>query len=203
MTEETRRLWDAQAAGFDDEPDHGLRDPGVRAAWAALLNAHVPAAPGLAGLDVVDLGCGTGSLAVLLAEAGHRVQGLDVSPAMVEQARAKVEAHGVAERVGLAVGDAADPPSEPGSADVVLCRHVLWALPDPSAALARWVHLLRPGGRLLLVEGSWHTGAGLTGDACRRLVLEHRREADVVELDEPALWGGPITDERYLVVSRS
>ncbi|GAA4677476.1 class I SAM-dependent methyltransferase [Nocardioides nanhaiensis] len=201
MTEEVRELWDAQADAFDDEPDHGLRDPDVRAAWAALLTAHLLAAA--EGLDVVDLGCGTGSLAVLLAEAGHRVRGLDLSPAMVEQARAKVEAHGVGERVSLAVGDAADPPGEPGSADLVLCRHVLWALPDPSAALARWVRLLRPGGRLLLVEGSWHTGAGLTGAECRRLVLEHRRQADVVALTDPALWGGPISDERYLVVSRS
>lgn len=201
MTEDTRRLWDAQAERFDDEPDHGLRDPAVRAAWAALLTAHVPAAT--AGLDVVDLGCGTGSLAVLLAEAGHRVHGLDLSPAMVERARAKVETHDVVDRVHLDVGDAADPPGEPGSADVVLCRHVLWALPDPSQALSRWVRLLRPGGRLLLVEGSWHTGAGLTADRCRQLVLQHRREADVVALTDPALWGGPITDERYLVVSRS
>ena len=201
MTEEARRLWDAQAAGFDDEPDHGLRDPAVRAAWAALLAAHLPAAG--EPLDVVDLGCGTGSLAVLLAEAGHRVRGLDLSPAMVERARAKVASHDLADRVHLAVGDAAEPPGEPGSADVVLCRHVLWALPDPSAALARWVRLLRPGGRLLLVEGSWHTGAGLTAGRCRELVLEHRREADVVALTDPALWGGPITDERYLVVSRS
>jgi len=199
VTEEARRLWDAQAEGFDDEPDHGLRDPGVRAAWSALLTEHLPAAPA----DVVDLGCGTGSLAVLLAEAGHRVHGLDVSPAMVEQARGKAEAHAVADRARLDVGDAADPPGEPGSADVVLCRHVLWALPDPSEALARWVRLLRPGGRLLLVEGSWHTGAGLTADRCRELVLGHRREADAVALTDPALWGGPITDERYLVVSRS
>lgn len=201
MSEEARRLWDAQAAGFDDEPDHGLRDPAVRAAWAALLAAHLPGAA--QGLDVVDLGCGTGSLAVLLAEAGHRVRGLDLSPGMVGAAREKATAHGVVERVEVAVGDASDPGGEPASADVVLCRHVLWALPDPAAALALWVRLLRPGGRLLLVEGSWHTGAGLTAARCRELVLQHRAEAEIVDLPDPALWGGPITDERYLVVSRA
>ncbi|GAA2508411.1 hypothetical protein GCM10023100_61460 [Actinocorallia cavernae] len=48
--------WDARAAGFDDEPDHGLRDPAVRAARAARLRSWLPGH--LA--DVLDLGCGTG-----------------------------------------------------------------------------------------------------------------------------------------------
>ncbi|BFO20225.1 hypothetical protein SHKM778_66130 [Streptomyces sp. KM77-8] len=53
--------WDAEAAGFDEEPDHGLRDPRVRAAWAARLRTWLPGRPG----DVLDLGCGTGSLSSL------------------------------------------------------------------------------------------------------------------------------------------
>ncbi|WP_368406419.1 methyltransferase domain-containing protein, partial [Streptomyces sp. CC77] len=44
------------------------------------------------------------------------------------------------------------PPFEPDSA-VVVVRHLVWALPDPVAALRTWVRLLRPGGRLVLVEG--------------------------------------------------
>ena len=63
MDVDIARTWDAQAARFDDEPDYGLRDPAVRRAWGELLLEHVPA-----GSTVLDLGCGTGSLAVLLAE---------------------------------------------------------------------------------------------------------------------------------------
>ncbi len=187
--------WDATAATFDDEPDHGLRDPAVRAAWAALLTRHLPPPP----CDLVDLGCGTGSLAVLLAEAGHRVRGVDSSPAMVEAARSKAEAVGV--QVELAVGDAAAPPYAPSSCDVVLVRHVLWALPDPAAAVARWARLLRPGGRLVLVEGHWHTGGGLPAEQTEELVRRCRDSAVVHRLDDPALWGGPVEDERYLLVS--
>src|SRR5699024_6087406 len=51
--------------------------------------------------------------------------------------------------------DASDPPFEPASVDVVLARHILWTLPHPSAALRRWAGLLRPGGRLVLIEGRW------------------------------------------------
>jgi SAM-dependent methyltransferase len=192
---EQARYWDEQAAAFDEEPDHGLRDPAVRAAWERLLRAHLPPAPA----RVIDLGCGTGSLAVLLAGAGYEVQGLDVSARMVEAAEAKARAAGVL--VSFREGDAAAPPYRAGSADVVLGRHVLWALPDPGDALRRWVELLAPGGRLVLVEGRWSTGAGIPADACRELVLRHRREAVLERLDDAALWGREIDDERYIVVS--
>jgi len=188
--------WDAQAAGFDDEPDHGLLDPAVRAAWRDMLVARLPPAPAV----VTDLGCGTGTLAVLLAQTGHRVRGLDLSKKMVAAAAAKARAADV--RAEFARGDASAPPYAPASADVVLARHVLWALPDPAAALARWVALLRPGGRLVLIEGRWETGAGLTAAECRELVLRHRREALVEPLAEPALWGRAIADERYVLLSR-
>ena len=187
-----REFWDRHAATFDDEPDHGLRDPRVRDAWARLLLPLVPA-----GSSVADLGCGTGSLSVLLAEAGHDVHGVDLSEEMVKAARAKASAAGLP--VDFAVGDAAHPR---GSFDVVLARHVLWALPDPAAALGRWVAALRPGGVLLLVEGRWSTGAGLTAAETRELVLGVRAEAEVTALTSEDLWGRSVEDERYLVVSR-
>jgi ubiquinone/menaquinone biosynthesis C-methylase UbiE len=119
---------------------------------------------------------------------------------MVEVARAKAAAAGVPAE--FAVGDASAPPWPAGTFDVVLVRHVLWALPDPDAALGRWVGLLKPDGRLVLVEGHWWTGGGLAAHQATQLVLRHRREAAVTRLDDPTLWGGPIQDERYLLVSR-
>lgn len=182
------RFWDGQAATFDREPDHGLTDPDVRRAWADLLLPLLPPVPA----SVVDLGCGTGSLTALLAGAGYDVRGLDLSERMVAAARAKVAG------VEFRQGDAARPPYPPGSFDVVLVRHVLWALPDPAAAIERWRALLKPGGRLVLVEGRWHTGAGITAADCVALL----GEADVRPLTDPALWGREITDERYVVLSR-
>jgi SAM-dependent methyltransferase len=188
--------WDEQADTFDDEADHGLRDADVRAAWSDLLLAVLPDPPA----RVLDLGCGTGSLAVLLAQAGHEVTGIDASGQMLALARAKAAAAGVA--VDLAYGDAADPPLRSSSVDVVLCRHVLWSLPDRDAVLASWVRLLRPGGRLVLVEGRWGTGVGLPAAECRELVLRHRVDADVRQLGrDTALWGRRVDDERYLLLS--
>ena len=187
-------LWDAEAATFDDEPDHGLRDAATRAAWLTLLTSHLPPVPA----RVADLGCATGTLSVLLADAGYVVDAVDFSAAMLERARAKA---GDRTGVSFALGDASDPPLPPSTYDVVLCRHVLWALPDQRATLERWVALLRPSGRLLLVEGSWHTGAGLTAAETEALVRSAGREPTTYRLDDPVLWGGPISDERYLVVA--
>lgn len=188
--------WDAQAASFDDEPDHGLRDPTIRAAWRELLLSHLPPAPA----RVADLGFATGTLSVLLADEGYAVDGVDFSPAMVERARIKAADR---ENVSFLLGDAADPPLPVGEYDIVLCRHVLWALPDPAAVLARWVELLTPTGRLLLIEGSWHTGVGLTPEQTVELVRGTGRDAFLHPLDDPVLWGGDTSDVRYLVLSTS
>ncbi len=207
--------WDAAAAAFDDEPDHGLRQEPTRAAWARLLGSWLPTGPA----DVLDVGCGTGSLSLLLAEAGHRVTGVDLAPRMVERAEAKLAAAGLAGR--FLVGDAADPPTGQERYDVLLCRHLLWTMPDPGAALRAWVARLGPGGRLVLVEGRWREAgesgvpyvvgaeslpwcggitAGDLADAVRPLVSDLRIEP----LDGDAeLWGGPVTDERYALIART
>ncbi len=119
---------------------------------------------------------------------------------MVAAARAKATRAGV--DLDVRQGDASTPPFEPGSADVVLARHVLWALPDPADALRRWATLLRPRGRLVLIEGRWSTGSGLTASECQTLVSGIPRDARVEHLDDPALWGRAIDDERYVLVSR-
>ena len=87
----TSAYWDSQAATFDDEADHGLRDPLVRDAWRRLLLPHLPAAPA----SVADIGCGTGSLSVLLAGEGYAVTGVDFAPATAEAVLALLDHHGV------------------------------------------------------------------------------------------------------------
>ncbi|MBF8188627.1 methyltransferase domain-containing protein [Nonomuraea sp. K274] len=202
--------WDASAATFDSEADHGLLDPGVRAAWTRRLTTWLPDHPS----DVLDLGCGTGSLTLLLARSGHRPTGVDLSPRMIEQATEKLTAAGFT--VPLMVGDAGDPPPT-GPFDVVLVRHLVWTLPDPGEALRRWLGLLRPDGRLVLVEGRWQTSAGgdpyapgspplpwYGGVTAARLTEALEPLAHVIhheQLTDPALWGRPIQDERYVLIA--
>ena len=204
--------WDAAAASFDDEPDHGLRAERTRAAWAGLLNSWVSSPQ----QDVLDIGCGTGSLSLLLAEAGHRVTGVDLAPRMVEEARRKLEAAGLPGR--FLVGDAMAPPTGSQRFDVVLSRHLIWTVPDPEAALRDWVARLRPGGRLVLVEGRWaeagspvpyaegaealpwNGGVGAEDlSACVRPLVRDLRVEPLSACTD--LWGWPVTDERYAVLA--
>ncbi|WP_241741054.1 class I SAM-dependent methyltransferase [Streptomyces sp. L2] len=188
--------WDAAADTFDDEPDHGLRDPGVRAAWAARLRTWLPDRPA----DVLDLGCGTGSLSLLASEQGHRVTGVDRSPAMVDRARAKLAGRDAV----VLPGDAEAPPVGEQRFDVVLVRHLLRALPDPTRVLRHWRDLLRPGGRLVLVEGVWGTlgPAGIPADLLTGLLAPLARQVRLDPLSgDEALWGKTVHDERYAVVA--
>ncbi|MFD5480261.1 class I SAM-dependent methyltransferase [Streptomyces hawaiiensis] len=189
--------WDTEAASFDEEPDHGLRDPEVRRAWAGRLRGWLP---GRAG-DVLDLGCGTGSLSLLASEQGHRVTGVDLSPAMVTLAREKLAARDAV----FLVGDAAAPPVGEQRFDVVLVRHVLWALPDPGRALWHWCGLLRPGGRLVLVEGVWGSvePVGISAERLTGLLAPIAGQVRLERLSgDPRLWGKAVTGERYAVIAQ-
>jgi SAM-dependent methyltransferase len=188
--------WDAEAAVFDDEPDHGLRDPCVRAAWAEKLRDWLPGLPG----DILDLGCGTGSLSLLAAEMGHRVTGVDLSPNMLARAREKLAGRDAV----FLIGDAVSPPVGERRFDAVLVRHVLWALPDPGSALRHWRELLRPSGRLILVEGVWGTvtPVGIPTDRLLTLLAALTEHIRVDHLSADArLWGRAVDDERYAVVA--
>ncbi|MFE6485226.1 class I SAM-dependent methyltransferase [Streptomyces sp. NPDC057757] len=188
--------WDAESAHFDEEPDHGLRDPAVREAWSARLRAWLPRRAG----DVLDLGCGTGSLSLLASEAGHHVTGVDLSSGMIDLARAKLAGRDAV----FLLGDAAIPPVGEQRFDVLLGRHVLWALPDPGRVLRHWCGLLRPGGRLVLVEGVWGTVSpvGISADRLTALLEPLAADIRVERLsDDPLLWGREVADERYAVVA--
>lgn len=187
--------WDSAADSFDEEPDHGLLDPVVRHAWAQRLESWLPQGRS----EVLDLGCGTGSLALLVTGQGHRVTAVDRSPRMVEQARAKLAGTGTE----VLTGDAAAPPVGKQRFDVILARHVVWLLPDPAAVLRHWSGLLRPGGRLVLIEGVWN-GVGLSARQLTALLapLTERVHHERLSGDRD-LWGKDVDDERYALVARA
>lgn len=194
---EERRYWDREASTFDNEADHGLHDPVVRSAWRDLLLSALPPSPA----SLLDMGCGTGTLSILLAELGYKVTGLDFSPAMITRAMAKAGDAGL--DISFQLGDAADPPINSERFDAVVGRHLLWALPDPTLALQRWANLLLPQGRMLLIEGFWHTGAGLHFPQVVEALPSSIDSVTIKDLaSAPELWGSQVNDERYMVVAR-
>ena len=146
-----RRHWDGRAATFDEGKSHGLLTDGQRAAWTDRVREWAGPDP----VDALDVGCGTGFFALLLAGLGHRPVGVDFADAMLARAREKAAAEGL--DVDFRSGDVEHLPFAEGSFDLVIERHVIWTLPDPPRALSEWARVLRPGGRLVLVEGEWRS----------------------------------------------
>jgi len=141
--------WDNRAAKFDDDPCHGLHSSAQREAWIEILDRLVGPTP----LSVLDVGCGTGFLALLFAELGHSVTGIDLAPGMLNVARQKAEQLHL--NVRLRVENAATLQDPDATYDLVIARHVIWVLPDPALGGQEWLRVLRPDGRLALIEGKW------------------------------------------------
>jgi len=150
-----REHWNARAARFDTEAEHGLRSDEQRQAWLMLLAPIAGPAP----KRILDVGCGTGFLAMRFAELGHTVTGVDFAPNMLDMAREHTRQAGLS--IEYRVDDAMHLSEPEQSYDVVIARHVIWTMPDPRKAVASWLRVLRHGGKLAIVEGKWADNAAL------------------------------------------
>jgi SAM-dependent methyltransferase len=123
--------------------------------WSRSVTEDVPfyvAEARKSGGPVVELGVGTGRIAVPTAAAGIRVIGVDSSAGMLEVCRRHAEAAGVAELLDLRLGDLAAPPVSERVSLVTCPFRSYLHLPDEAAriaALAAARELLVPGGRLI------------------------------------------------------
>jgi ubiquinone/menaquinone biosynthesis C-methylase UbiE len=108
------------------------------------------------GDRVLDVGCGTGSQALLCARRGARVTGVDASPMMLEEAEAQASLEGLSEQVEFLLLDASEVTEqfEPQSFDVIVLSLVLSELDERSQKrlLVACQGLLADGGRLVIVE---------------------------------------------------
>ena len=100
-------------------------------------------------LVVGDLGCGTGQLTETIAPYVKQVIAVDSSPDMLDAARARV---GGARNVDLRQGDLENLPVAPGELDAAMMSLVLHHAPSPAKALSEVARVLRPGGRVLVVD---------------------------------------------------
>ncbi|MDD4222905.1 MAG: class I SAM-dependent methyltransferase [Candidatus Methanomethylophilus sp.] len=155
---EIAKRWDYSSQRYDDYHGHGIKSDEEVAFWKALFGQIIPGER----LNVLDVGCGTGEMSLLLAGMGHKVTGVDLSEKMLDRAASKAKAmaqagHGV--DVEFMNGDAETPPFESGSFDAIVTRHVLWTLPNPQNAVTSWMRTLKEGGKLAVIDGIWDDGS--------------------------------------------
>jgi ubiquinone/menaquinone biosynthesis C-methylase UbiE len=150
LRDEIKAYWSARAATFDQSPGHEIFSEAERAAWHRLIERHLGRGDDAKALDLAS---GTGVISHLMDDLGYRVTGIDWSEAMLERARAKAKARGRTIRFHL--GDVENTLEPDDSYDVIVTRHLVWTLVDPAACFAEWRRVLKPGGKLLIIDGDF------------------------------------------------
>jgi len=192
-------FWSEVAAGYEahagNVAEHGSAE---YRRWVDALASVLPDGPA----DVLDVATGTGYVALAAASLGHRVTAVDLAPAMLDELRATAAARGLA--VDIRVGDAVAPAFAPASFDAVTSRHLLWTLREPARAIANWGQLLRPGGRLVAVDGFWF--ADWNDDDvpvlfAEQYTVETRNELPFMHLDGPEPILRVVTEAGFIEVA--
>lgn len=160
-TEETRaddsRLEEVRRLRKESFVQHGVGTEGPQfvpgrswAAWSRALGLLLPAT------DVADLGCGEGYLTIEAARWANRVFAIDRSPAVLSRARAMADRRKVT-NIEWQPGDLERVPLADASVDVALFSQALHHADPPEAALTESHRILRPGGRVLILDLCEHT----------------------------------------------
>ncbi|WP_353216368.1 metalloregulator ArsR/SmtB family transcription factor [Sandarakinorhabdus sp.] len=136
--------WFAAHAGeWEQERSLHIHEAGVEQAILAALDGPLG--------DLVDIGTGTGRMIELLGPRASTALGLDRSPEMLRLARNRLDAAGQAS-VRMQEGDMYDLPLAAAACDTVMLHQVLHFADDPAAVIAEAARVLRPGGRLAVID---------------------------------------------------
>ena len=147
--EQVQDYWNKRSQGFADVRRRELASTDAEA-WRRFILSYLPQGKDLV---ILDVGTGTGFLAILLAQSGYHVVGLDSSAHMLQQAQDSAAALDV--HVQFCQGDAQRVAFPDGAFDVIVTRNLTWNLPDVNAAYADWYRLLSPGGILLNFDSNY------------------------------------------------
>lgn len=149
IEERVKQYWTVRAHDFGVVRKNELENQ-ISRKWLEELEEHLPQER---GLRILDVGTGTGFFAVLLAQRGHQVEGIDLTPAMLEEAAAVAKERNL--KITFRQMDAQSLAYEDAAFDVVVSRNLTWTLPDPEKAYREWFRVLKAGGILLNFDANY------------------------------------------------
>jgi len=148
--EKITEYWSERSKDYDLQPGHEIFSYREKRAWTSLLKKHLGDGEGKTALDI---GCGTGVISHLLFEMDFNVTAIDCSEEILVVAKNKSIKRGI--EIEFKQGDAENTEELSESYDVIVMRHVVWTLVDPSKAFSHWYDLLKPNGILLIIDGDF------------------------------------------------
>lgn len=149
IEERVKKYWTVRAHDFGVVRKNELENQ-MSGKWLEELESHLPQKR---DLRILDAGTGTGFFAILLAGCGHRVEGIDLTSAMLEEAAAVARERDL--DISFRQMDAQNLSYEDESFDAVISRNLTWTLPDPEQAYREWFRVLKPGGILLNYDANY------------------------------------------------
>ena len=150
MEQRVQAYWTKRARDFSTVRRNELHDGAMGRRWLAEMQQYLPQGK---ALDILDVGTGTGYFAILLAQAGHRLTGIDLTPAMIAEAKATAAAMNVSAR--FLVMDAMETAFADAAFDVIVTRNLTWTLPNAEHAYGEWMRVLKTGGVLLNFDANY------------------------------------------------
>ncbi len=156
-----KKYWNWRSASFGCDADKSIA---IAQQWQRVVDGLVA---DVTGKRALDIGTGTGQLAIYLARAGFSVTAVDLSEKMITKAGEYAQTHHL--DIDFQVQDAERLSFAENTFDVVVARNLLWTLPHPDRALTEWRRVMKPGGRLIVSDGLWYN---TTWKRIHRLVLK-------------------------------
>ena len=153
---ENRDYWTGRANSYSEINQEELRTA-QREIWRRELKTHIERQfpdRDAQSIRVLEIGTGPGFFAILLAELGYDVTAVDLTPAMLAEARKNAGA--LASRIKFMEMNAEELFFLDHSFDVILSRNLTWNLPRPEVAYREWKRVLKEGGLLLNFDANWY-----------------------------------------------
>lgn len=138
--------WEISAKGYSNIVQDDFHSP-RREIWTDLI---LSGAPQKGPMEILDVGTGPGVFATILSLAGHHLTGIDISPKMLEQAKANSARYGVSPTYLLM--NSQELTFAENSFDMIVSRDVVWIMEHPEEVYASWLRILKPGGRIVVFD---------------------------------------------------
>ena len=159
-----QKRWISSASGYSQIVRKELEGT-VGYNWRKYIEKKINPKP---KIKILEPCCGPGFLSILLSGEGRKVIGLDECDLMLEKAKNNAEIFGASVKFVKMDCHRLLFPDE--SFDLVVSRNALWTMYNPGEAYKEWTRVLKPGGRIITFESSWHM------EYHNKEVMERKRE---------------------------
>lgn len=149
IKERIKNYWNKRCEGFTNLRISELNSE-KRDLW---LDIIYPKLDHTKRLNILDIGTGSGFLAILMASLNHKITGIDISPSMIDSAKSLSK--NLDYNIDFKVMDAENPDFPNEYFDVIVCRNLTWTLPNIETAYKEWHRILKPCGMFINFDANY------------------------------------------------